>query len=61
MINAPEAHEQEIDEILDDRVLEFGTYLPREAISAELAQTCQELKHYVAERVVGPTIESVNR
>ena len=30
--------------------LEFGTYLPRESISAELAQTCEELRRFLEER-----------
>ena len=29
---------------------EFGVYLPREEISAELAQTCEELRRFVDER-----------
>jgi diguanylate cyclase len=47
MINAPGASEEPVEEALEDQVLEFGTYLPREAISVELAQTCQELKRHV--------------
>ena len=32
----------------DDK--EFGAYLPHEEISAELAQTCEELRRFVDER-----------
>jgi hypothetical protein len=32
--------------------MDFGTYLPREIISPELAQTCQELRQYLEDRAV---------
>jgi diguanylate cyclase len=50
MINAPASREEQVVDLLEDQVLEFGTYLPQEAISAELAQTCQELRRHVEER-----------
>jgi diguanylate cyclase len=47
MIHAADPDEVPVEEALADQVVEFGTYLPREAVSAELAQTCQELKRHV--------------
>ncbi len=50
LINAPDAHMPPADELLDGLVMEFGTYLPRDTISAELAQTCDELRRFLEER-----------
>ncbi len=50
LINSPEAHEPPADELPEGQPLEFGTYLPRESISAELAQTCDELRRFLDER-----------
>jgi diguanylate cyclase len=50
LINAPDAHKPPADEPQDGQVMEFGTYLPREEISAELAETCDELRRFLEER-----------
>ncbi|HVT29817.1 MAG TPA: GGDEF domain-containing protein [Lacipirellulaceae bacterium] len=50
LINAPDSHKPPADDPQLVPNLEFGTYLPREAISAELAQTCEELRQFVEER-----------
>jgi diguanylate cyclase len=50
LINAPQAQQPAANESSQEQSLEFGTYLPREAISAELAQTCQELRRFLEER-----------
>src|SRR5262249_24780415 len=50
LIHSPEA--QKPPEELQEKVepLDFGTFLPREAISAELQQICDELRKYLEER-----------
>jgi diguanylate cyclase len=50
LINAPDTHQSPADEALPDQPLEFGSYLPREVISADLAQTCEELRRYLEKR-----------
>ena len=50
LINAPDAHKRPVDEPQSLPAVEFGTYLPQESISAELAQTCQELRRFLEER-----------
>jgi diguanylate cyclase len=50
LISAPDSHKPPADETPSDETLDFGTYLPRETISAELEQTCQELRRYLEER-----------
>ncbi len=54
LINAPDAHNPPADESSGDGANGFGSYLPREAISAELAQTCEELRRFVETRVQLP-------
>jgi diguanylate cyclase (GGDEF)-like protein len=50
LINAPDAHKPVADDPQTAQPMEFGTFLPREVISAELAQTCEELKRFLEER-----------
>lgn len=50
LIKSPDAHKPPADEPQDGKLLEFGTYLPRDTISAELAQTCDELRRFLEER-----------
>jgi hypothetical protein len=50
LINSPDAHQPPADEPQDGQVMEFGVYLPRDTISAELAQTCDELRRFLDER-----------
>jgi diguanylate cyclase len=50
LIHAPENRRQQEGEASADSELELGVYLPREMISAELAQTCDELRRFVEER-----------
>jgi diguanylate cyclase len=50
LINAPDAHVPPADELIESQPVEFGTYLPRETISAELVQTCEELRRFLDER-----------
>lgn len=50
LINAPDAHKREVEDAQKPEAVEFGTYLPRESISAELAQTCEDLRRFLADR-----------
>jgi diguanylate cyclase (GGDEF)-like protein len=50
LINSPDAAARVNCDTSPDGDLDFGTYLPREAISTELAQTCEELRRFVEER-----------
>jgi diguanylate cyclase len=50
LIISPDAHKPPADEPQNSQPLEFGTYLPREVISDELAQTCEELRRFLEER-----------
>jgi diguanylate cyclase len=50
LINSPDAHKPPVDEPQAEQAMEFGTYLPRDTISADLAQTCDELRQYLEER-----------
>jgi len=50
LINSPDAGKPPVDDVSGERALEFGAYPRREAISAELAQTCQELRRIVEQR-----------
>jgi diguanylate cyclase len=47
LIHSPEATRPSVDEELGDDATDFGSYLPREAISTELAETCQELRRFL--------------
>jgi diguanylate cyclase len=58
LIRAPDAHKQP-ENLPGDEVVEFGNYLPRETISAELAQTCDELRRVVVERSARQEIATV--
>jgi hypothetical protein len=49
LIHSPDAHKQPVEDVQTPQA-EFGTYLPTETISAELAQTCQELRRYLEDR-----------
>ena len=50
LINSPDAHKPPADEPQDAPAVEFGTFLPRDTISAELAETCEELRRFLEER-----------
>lgn len=50
LIHAPDSHVPPVDETTTAPPLEFGTYLPRENISPELAQTCDNLRRYLEVR-----------
>jgi diguanylate cyclase (GGDEF)-like protein len=47
MINSPDAHKPPANDPQDGQFMGFGVYLPRDTISAELAQTCDELRQYL--------------
>jgi diguanylate cyclase (GGDEF)-like protein len=49
LINSPDAEKPAIDDA-SSQTNGFGNYLPREEISAEFAQTCEELRRFVEER-----------
>jgi diguanylate cyclase len=50
MINSPDSHNPPPDEPQAGQFMGFGVYLPRDTISSELAQTCDELRQYLEER-----------
>jgi diguanylate cyclase (GGDEF)-like protein len=56
LINSPDAHKRPAEEPQDGQTMEFGTFLPRDTISAELADTCDELRRFLEER--GPRTET---
>jgi len=47
LIHSPEAARTPVDEGLGDDATDLGSYLPRDAISKELADTCQELRRFL--------------
>lgn len=60
LINSPGACEPPVAEGGNAQAMEFGTYLPRETISAELAQTCEELRQYLLARSARPDAVASN-
>jgi hypothetical protein len=50
LIKSPDSHKPPVEDAPSDEKLEFGTFLPSETISAELEQTCQELRRFLEER-----------
>ena len=54
LINLPDAQRQAVDESSEGGEIEFGAYLAREAISTELARTCEELRRFAEERSQRP-------
>ena len=50
LINSPDAHKPPVDEPQDGQAVGFGQFLPRDTISAELAETCDELRRFLEER-----------
>jgi diguanylate cyclase len=50
LINSPDLTSQLADEAGKEEISEFGSYLPGDKISVELAQTCEELRKFVKER-----------
>jgi diguanylate cyclase len=50
LINSPDAHKPPTDESQDGQFMGFGKFLPRDTISAELAETCEELRRFLEER-----------
>ncbi len=49
LINSPDSHQSPEERQLG-QPLEFGAFLPRDTISAELTQTCDELRRFLEER-----------
>jgi diguanylate cyclase (GGDEF)-like protein len=50
LIHSAADENQAADVLPGGQASDFGAYLPREAISAELAQTCAELRQFVEQR-----------
>jgi diguanylate cyclase len=50
LINSPDAHKPPVEEPTDAPDMKFGTFLPRATISAELTQTCDDLRRFLEER-----------
>ena len=50
LINSPDATKAPVDEPTSSVGASFGSYLPRESISATLAETCQELRRFLEQR-----------
>ena len=49
LINSPDSHKPPVEELATAEPLEFGRFLPRDNISTELAQTCDELRRFLEE------------
>jgi diguanylate cyclase len=49
LINSPDSHKPPTDEPAAIEPLEYGCFLPRDNISTELAQTCDELRRFLEE------------
>ena len=60
LINSPDAHKQPIEELQNAPIMKFGTFLPRDTISAELAQTCDDLRRILEERATPGATGSVS-
>jgi diguanylate cyclase (GGDEF)-like protein len=56
LINSPEAVKLPADESTSASGTSFGSYLPRETISAALAETCQELRRILEQRGRGEAV-----
>ncbi|MEX0612124.1 MAG: GGDEF domain-containing protein, partial [Pirellulales bacterium] len=50
LIHSADAQRESNVETAGDVEMELGSYLPREMISAELAQTCEDLRRHIEER-----------
>jgi diguanylate cyclase (GGDEF)-like protein len=50
LINSPDAGKPPAEDATNASATGFGSYLPREAISAALAETCQELRRFLEKR-----------
>jgi hypothetical protein len=50
LINLPDSHNRPVEEPRNGQLTEFGVYLSRETISAELTETCDELRRYLEGR-----------
>jgi diguanylate cyclase len=50
LINSPDAHKPLAVELPDEQAVDFGSFLERDNISAELAHTCDELRRFLEER-----------
>ena len=50
MIHEPDADKPPVDDGAIDTGSRFGSYLPRESISAALAETCHELRRFLEQR-----------
>jgi diguanylate cyclase len=60
LINLPDAQRQQVGDSSEDGATDFGTYLSHETISAELAQTCEELRRFVEGRSEWPQAAAVS-
>jgi diguanylate cyclase len=56
LINSPESQNPPVDEPQDAPIMEFGVYLPRDTISPELAQTCDELRSFLEARATSEVV-----
>jgi diguanylate cyclase len=56
LINSPDAVKLPADESTSTASVSFGSYLPRETISAALAETCQELRRILEQRGRGEEV-----
>jgi diguanylate cyclase (GGDEF)-like protein len=54
LIHSPDAHKPPVADPTNPKAAGFGAYLPAETISAELAQTCHELRRYLEQRGTHP-------
>lgn len=50
LINSPDLDAQLANQATSNKPAEFGDFLPREDVSAEFAQTCEDLRRFVEER-----------
>ena len=61
LIHSPDAHKPPAEDSSDDAATDFGSYLPQEAISAALAETCQELRRFLEQRGQCPDAASTSQ
>jgi diguanylate cyclase len=50
LINSPDLETQLAEDAKGEETKEFGSFLPQEEISAELAKTCEDLRRFLEER-----------
>src|SRR4051812_5065451 len=56
LINSRDAHKPPADEPQDGQLMGFGKFLPRDTISVELAETCEELRRFLEERATAGSV-----